>query len=143
MNKFSYQLEVNSIDDNIELQIKKLESSRRNERLQAALFLGSIGERKAVKPLCQALLKESDWLVRIGIILALGKLKDKWAIENLLLILREDSLYVRLAALWALGEIKDKRCVSYISSLLDSEEPQIRKEAEKILTKILYSEYSK
>jgi hypothetical protein len=42
---------------------------------------------------------------------ALGKIRDRQAVDSLVPLLKDDKIFVRTSTAWALGEIKDKKAV--------------------------------
>lgn len=66
---------------------------------------------QAVAPLLEVL-KNGDGIAREAAALALGELRDKQAVEPLVLVLQTDDVYaVRTAAATALGQLKDTRAI--------------------------------
>lgn len=96
-------------------------------RYVSATALGNIGDKSAVGPLIETLLKDTDWEVRKFTAQALGKLKDKKATEPLSNVLLNDSSeYVRLECIKALDEIQDKSCTPSIIKALKDKAPFVR-----------------
>jgi HEAT repeat protein len=71
-----------------------------------------MGNREAVEPLIQALLKDTD-PVQVKAAESLGYLRDERAVEPLIQALKDEKRYhsVRWKAARALGEIGDKRAI--------------------------------
>lgn len=64
-----------------------------------------------IKGLIKALNYPKDAAIRQSAAIALGELKDKHAVDSLILALKDDESFVRWAAAEALGEIKDVKAV--------------------------------
>lgn len=110
----------------VESLIPVLKSDSMLTRINAAYALIGIGNAHAVIPLITALNpqnkpEDDDKFYREWLVMALGELKDKRAVELLISILKdknqEDS--VRITAVWALGEIKDSRAIEPLVDVLD------------------------
>jgi hypothetical protein len=129
--------------------IRKLKSLNPDERRDACINLGEIGNPLAVEPVmkllddpekevrkvaCIALgnlgsmntveplikcLEDSVYLVRFSAVVALGKLGDNRAVEPLIECLRDGKRWVRHAACEALGKLGDKRAVEPLIERLD------------------------
>jgi HEAT repeat protein len=74
--------------------------------------------RKDIKGLIKALRYRKDEGVRQAAAEALGKIKDRRAVEPLIAALKDESFSVRQAAAEALGKIKDPRAVEPLSAAL-------------------------
>ena len=94
--------------------IEALRDTDANVRHGAAEALGKIGDHGAFAPL-MALLKEDFWL-QYPAIAALGEMRDKRAVPQLLTLL-ENELLIQ-PAIEALGKIGDKRAISTVCSVL-------------------------
>ncbi|MGD0080849.1 MAG: HEAT repeat domain-containing protein [Methanoregula sp.] len=100
---------------------------------EAAYALGSRGAVEAVKPLINKLVYPPDdtvWnnLNNLAIAWALGKIKDKMAIEPLIKLLKSKSDDVRKVSAWALGQIGDKSAIPALVEALKTDEHNSRKE---------------
>ena len=105
--------------------ITALVDENKDVRRYAALALGNIGDKRAVKPLITALVDE-DWVVRGGAALALGDIGDKRAVEPLITALVDEDWLVRENAADALGKIGDKRAVEPLITALGDGEASVR-----------------
>ena len=86
-------------------------------RVEAAQALASIGGA-AVGPLLKTL-KHDEWLVRLHVVEALGKIKSPESVEPLLWVLFNDpDMAVREDAARSLGEIGDPRAVEFLISAM-------------------------
>jgi HEAT repeat protein len=106
-------------------------------RLNAINILGDLGDARAVEPLVQVLLEDTNDYLRSLAAVALGKIGDSGAVEPLIQALLEDeSNGVRSNAAKALGEIGDARAVEALTQALDDESASVRIAAEDALKKI-------
>jgi HEAT repeat protein len=90
-----------------------------NVKLSAAIILGTLGEKSALKPLLKAL---KDERIRRSAIEPLGGIKHTRAINALIKLLKNDDKYVRRAATQALGTIGHKQAVQPLLELFGREE---------------------
>lgn len=141
----------------VESLIRILESSENeNASINAASILGSIGDKRAVDPLINAL-KDSRKGVRAAAAESLGKLKDRRATKPLVEALKDTDVVTRTNAAVSLGTIKDKSATqALIDVVMDTtEREKIRDsaisslgtiqdtKALEILVKVLIDEYEK
>ena len=82
-------------------------------RMEAADALTTIGDARAVEPLCVAL-RDPDWAVQSKAAGALGNLGDPRAVEPLITASKEMDPNVRLSAIGALGRIGQVRALDAI-----------------------------
>lgn len=102
------------------------EASHPSQRVRAAELLGQLGDRRATKPLIEAL-DDSDRGVRRAAALALGQLQDHQAVPPLLKVLQTSSdPSVRGAAAFALGLIEDRRAVEPLINSLKDPDASVR-----------------
>lgn len=101
--------------------IELLSSAQQNPhaRQSAAVALGRLGDRSAVRYLARALRRDVDFQVRMAAARALGELGDPSALNSLIdTLLIDESINVRVLAAWALGHIGDRRAVSALLTVL-------------------------
>jgi HEAT repeat protein len=85
-------------DDKISSLIEKLDPDNSFKvRMQAAILLGRIGDRKAVKPLLDCL-KDGDYAIRGSAAIALGNIGDPSAGPHLIALLKDNEELVRREA---------------------------------------------
>lgn len=96
----------------------KMGSNNPYERAEAARRLGDFGDRRAVRPLIEAL-GHPHQEVRKNAAEALGKLGDPSAVESLLQMLQDNDGNVSEAAAVALGLLGDSRAVDPLCRQLD------------------------
>lgn len=100
----------------------------------ATLALGSLGP-DAVDHLIAAL-KTRDALMKLGVIEALGRIRDPRSVEPLLTCLGDESNEVRWVTAIALGEIEDPRAIGPLARLLRDPDKYVRYGAAFALTRI-------
>lgn len=91
-----------------------------------AAMLGKIGDKRAVEPLINTMLRTKDQLARSEAAKALGFLKDPEAVEPLISALRDDWRGVRCNAVRALGIIGNKRAVEPLMERLQDADWHVR-----------------
>ncbi|MFQ5586957.1 MAG: DUF945 family protein, partial [Thermodesulfobacteriota bacterium] len=92
------------------------------ERSNAASRLGWSKDRRAVKPLADAL-NDSEWAVRQRAALALGEIGDASSVKPLIAAMEGDeSVFVRKSAAESLGKIGDRRAVGALRRALNDDE---------------------
>ncbi|MFB0563700.1 MAG: HEAT repeat domain-containing protein [Candidatus Lokiarchaeia archaeon] len=129
-------------------------AGRRDIRMYAAMFLGRMGDRRAVEPLIRVLkdkgsdirqwaayalgelgdlraldpllqaLRDTEWEVRKKATIALGKLGDVSAVEPLIQVLNDENWEVRWRAAEALGKLGDGRAAEHLVLLLREKDPR-------------------
>jgi HEAT repeat protein len=80
-------------------------------------------------------LKDKDEYIRQAAARALGKLKDKRAVEPLIGTLKDPEVNVRTFSAWALGEIQDSRAIEPLCSSLFDKETKVRDQSFEALRK--------
>lgn len=105
-----------------------LQSSEPAVRERAAISLGNIGDKLAVRALIKAL-DDSEDGVRREAAKALGFIKDARAVSSLLESLSDRDANVRMYAAFALGEIKDAKAASALLKALNDPEWRVRDQA--------------
>ncbi len=88
-----------------------------NIKYEIIVLLGEIGDARAVN----ALIPELDDVCRDSAISALGKIRDRRAVEPLIRLLEHQNEGTRVLAIEALGAIGDKRAVNPLIAKLDDE----------------------
>lgn len=96
---------------------------------EPATTLAQMGN-DAVQPLTAALEDQARPTYQRGnAARALGLIKDRRALESLIVVLGDDDEDVRLAAVSALGDLKDSRAVEPLLAALDDSSPTVRTQA--------------
>jgi|Deesub1362B_J571_1020462.scaffolds.fasta_scaffold00705_10 HEAT repeat protein len=104
-------------------------------RINAAIALGRLGDKRAVKPLI-SVLKDSSVKVRNAAVIALGMIGDSSAINPLLSRLDDESIEVRKSVLEALEDIQiGPKHAEKIKDCIHDPNPRIRELAAMILEK--------
>lgn len=105
-------------------------------RKRAAIALGRIRDKAALKPLLDSLANETPTIV-ISLIDALAILGEKKASENIAPLLQNTDPSVRMHAAKALGTLGDKKLMPPLEELLEKDEHDfVRKEASIAMGKI-------
>ena len=115
--------------------VAALRDENESVRVNAAMTLGAISDRRATEGLLAAL-TDSAPTVRSNAAYSLGALKDAAAVEPLLATLKDESEVVRRAAVHALGDIKDPRTVDPLIATLSDKAAAVRVEAGRVLGEI-------
>ena len=126
---------VNIGDEAVDALVEALETGEFSDlRYKAAWVLGKIGNSRAVEPLGNALLSDTDYVVREWCAAALEAISDPAAIPYLVQAIKEDSSKdVRLRAFIALRGL---RATEAFLSLLNAPEPENRGMAITALAKL-------
>ncbi|MFW9996720.1 MAG: HEAT repeat domain-containing protein [Candidatus Odinarchaeota archaeon] len=106
--------------------LKALKSDNRYTCWCSTEALGKIGDKRAVKPLIQVLLENSDWTIRLRSAIALGTIGDKRAVKPLITALEDDAPGVRTRAVEALAKIDDPRVMEPLINALTDEDEGVR-----------------
>lgn len=121
-----------SINDKVEIAIKKLKSSDVEKRQEGAWDLQELAENERAKiklaiPDLVAVLKDEDWAVRKLSLIALGYLDVKDQIPTMIDFLRNDiNSEVRVGAAQALGDMKVEKAVPDLIQALDDSAVMVR-----------------
>jgi HEAT repeat protein len=115
--------------------IKALKYKESDVQKLAALYLGEIGDARAVVHLIEAL-KDKDMGVRCSAADALGKIGDVRAVEHLIEALKDEDEHMREWAAVGLGGIKDTRAVEPLIRGLKDKAWGVRLQAKKALDKL-------
>ncbi|MHA1821579.1 MAG: HEAT repeat domain-containing protein [Promethearchaeota archaeon] len=105
-------------DDSVRALIKDLRSNDL-EKKKKAIFL--IGEKKIIEAeddLIKLLKDSKDRVVRNSAARALGKIKSKKSVDQLIESLKDEDYYVRLNSAWALGKIGEQKSVAPLVQLI-------------------------
>jgi HEAT repeat protein len=86
-------------------------------------------------PTLVKLLKKKDSFIRTRSLIALGRIKSKISIPDILVQTKDANPVVRISAIQALSEIGDKKTISYITKALEDDDASVRKFAIKSLAK--------
>ena len=122
--------------------LKTMQYGDEREREEAVIALGMIGDRKAVRPLCEYLKNTNDRNMRMVIIRALGRIRSPEATPVLIKVLETDDYeYSRLEAASALGEIADSDAIVALEVALKDRSTRVRRRCAQILKEITGEEY--
>jgi HEAT repeat protein len=105
----------------IEKQIRRLRNGKKKARRDAALILGSIGDKWPTHHLRDAL-KDEDSKVRRNSAWALGEIGDRRSEYSLINALADPEAQVKVYAVGALGKLLTEDAMDYIIELLDNDE---------------------
>ena len=95
--------------DMVDKMISELKSSSSfKSRLQAAIFLGKIQDKRALDVLISTL-KDDDYAIRGACAIALGNIGDPKAVKPLLLLLKDPEVLVRKEAVKALVKLSSNK----------------------------------
>jgi len=106
----------------VEQAIDQLKSSNSQVRKEAVLYLKEAQNGQAIEPLIRVLREDKDPVVRIAAAVALGDLKDKRAVDALVVALKDEYSEVRQFSALALGEIGDTRAIEPLIDALGAAE---------------------
>ncbi len=109
-------------------QIAALTSEEMVQRREAALKLGTPGNRAAVGPLCAAL-DDASWFVRRNAARARGRHGKGEAVGPLCKALKDKSGGVRREAVIALGKIGEERAIAPLCQALKDKKRSVRESA--------------
>jgi len=138
------------------MEILKSAAQDEDARANAASILGTIGDKRAVMPLIDAL-KDNQKSIRANAATSLGTLKDRRATLSLIEALKDPDVVTRANAAAALGTLKDKRSTqALIDVIMDKAEREKIRDAAitslgtikdtkalETLLKVLIDEYEK
>jgi TonB family protein len=108
--------------------LAELRSKDATTRRDAAMQLGELRARDAIRQLAQGLL-DGDASVREASAFALGQITDRQAIEPLLGALSDKDAEVQASAAFALGMIDDRRAIRALSNALGNSSVAVRSSA--------------
>jgi HEAT repeat protein len=124
----------------------QLTNSNTSVRRNAAWAIGELtnmapAERSSAGPQLTALLHDSDVWVQMAAARALGEIRDRRAIESLMVTLSAPDWRVREMAAWALSEMKDRRAVQALGTVLVTDaRAEVRRGAAEALGEIKSAE---
>ncbi|RMG58757.1 MAG: HEAT repeat domain-containing protein [Deltaproteobacteria bacterium] len=121
-------------DDVVAHYVKKFRSRSIQERGDAEIVLGVLGE-KSVRPLLDALTEEGDLVTRRAIVDLVIKIGEK-AIPDIIAYLEDSRWFVVRNMLTILGSMNNPDVAPYVVNCLSHEDPRVQKEAIKALSKI-------
>ncbi len=127
--------------EKIDVLFKSLRRYGEGSRCNAAFYLGKLKDRRAVKPLIDALNKDESYKVRASAAAALAEHNEPRVIEALIKVINDTSIIktrfgttqVRSAAVKALGKIDNTREYTAIHAALYDPEISIRTEAIQVI----------
>ena len=99
-----------------------LKDEHRSIRTQAALALGTAGDKRALDVLIETLEKDTDESVRQNSASILGLLNDATAIDPLIKALKDKDISVRQSAVMSLGRFNDSKIVDPLIEYLDTDD---------------------
>ena len=117
------------MSDNINSQdlLNMLKDENPFSKKQAIKILGKIGDKSVLPALTDALLNDSDLIVRHAAAQAFQKgLADKSLVPVLIKALKDPDMYVRGASAATLGIIKDKTAVPALCLALEDKQSHVR-----------------
>ncbi len=92
-------------------------------RREAAFLIGEMGVYECGEELYARLDEEKDYMARLEIIQAIGKLRPRGVVEDLLKLLDDErDMVLRRTVIRTLGEVGDNRSGQYLINLLKEEE---------------------
>jgi TonB family protein len=103
----------------------ELKSKNADERRRAAIQLGTLRARDAVRPLLEGLL-DAEPTVREAAAFAVGQIADRSATTTLMSNLSDRDQEVRASIVFALGMLGDRKAIPRLSNLLDDDNVAVR-----------------
>ncbi len=119
-----------------ERMITSLKTGTPKERSVAAYRLGQLGDAVAVDPLVASLSGDLDPAVKLNAAKSLGLLKDKRAVEALIILSASKDGDLRVAAVESLGSIADHSASDALFAAARDERADVRDAALKALARI-------
>jgi HEAT repeat protein len=116
--------------------VNALNHSERTTRIRAAYILGTIGDRRAIKPLAKVLDKPrgtEDIFFVETIAIALGKVDGEETLPILIHLMDHPSFLVRRAVLHSLGNFRSEEAIRAIKKALKDRSPNVQELAQEIL----------
>ncbi|MGQ9722273.1 MAG: HEAT repeat domain-containing protein [Candidatus Jordarchaeum sp.] len=123
-----YEFLVNNGERAVKPLVETLAISQNQTSLMVMEVLGEIGDPRAIYALASKL-KNKDWKVRGGAVLALGKIDHPKAVKILIKALKDKNFTVRRNAALALGEMKSREAVDPLIKALEDKDWQVRRTA--------------
>ena len=122
--------------------IKTMRYGDKRDREDSVIALGMIGEKRAVRPLCEYLQHTSDRNMRMVIIRSLGRISSSEATPVLIKVLETDDYeFSRIEAASALGEIADNDSIVALEAALKDRSVRVRRRCAQILEEITGEKY--
>lgn len=112
-----------------DVALKALSDGRARVRVQAVATLACLGDRRAVKPLCELLEKDPEQVVQFAAAKALGRLGDEQAVDALIAAMKHPKYQVRQAAITSLGVIGVEKARKPLRKALKSPDKRVRASA--------------
>ncbi len=116
--------------------VNALNHPERTTRIRAAYILGTLGDRRAIKPLTKVLDKSSgteDVFFIETVAISLGKVDGEEIVPVLIRLMDHPSFLVRRAALHSLGNFRSEEAIKAIKKALKDTSPNVQELAQKIL----------
>ncbi len=116
--------------------LNALNHSERTARIRAASILGTLGDRRAIKPLTKVLNKSrgtEDVFFIEAIAISLGKVGGEEALPILVRLMDHPSFLVRRAVLNSLRHFRSQEAIKAIKKALKDVSPNVQELAQKIL----------
>ena len=116
--------------------VRALNHSERTTRIRAAYILGELKDKRAVKPLAEAISRIQgiqDIFFEEAVVIALGNIGGAEALPILINLLDHPSFLIRAAALNSLRRFKTKKATQAIKKALNDPSLSIQELARKIL----------
>ncbi len=113
-----------------------LKTGQVNDRIQAIDRLSQLGELKASEPLLAALATDPEISVRVKAAEALGRIKERRAVESLLRVATAREREIRLAAITSLGEIRDHQAADALFLSVADPDAEVKRVALDSLAKL-------
>lgn len=116
--------------------VSALNHSERTTRIRAAYILGTLGDRRAIKPLSEVLNKSrgtEDIFFIETVAISLGKVDGEEALPILICLMDHPSFLVRRAALSSLRNFRSEEAIKAIHKALKDASPNVQELAKKIL----------
>lgn len=111
----------------LDLLLERLQTDKEIDvRAAAADSLGALGLSQAYPELAALYRSNSDWLLQVSIVAALGELGAPEAVELLQEALGSPVELVQTAAIAALGELGDRQAVPWLIPLVEHSDWQVR-----------------
>ena len=105
-------------------------------RCAAARALGKIGDRRAVRPVADLLVRDSDSDVRNSAVFALGQLSGPEAAARLIEVMADSQPRVRARVAMSLGEVGGSEAKARLIEAMGDPKPDVRREVALALGKV-------
>ena len=123
--------------ENLEIQqiLVFLQDNDKDIRAKSAWILGEIRSSKAIQPLFDLFMTDSNQEAKESSANALSKIGGKEVVELLVVALHDQDWYIRKTAASALGNLQDPSSKEPLKSLLEDDNTFVKKTAEEALKK--------